>query len=129
MSDLRPEGIPVELGGEKHRLLFTINVIDEIQSRLNKGIFDAMDHIAAAADGDLGHETIRAFCKMVAILVNGGETGPLTERDVGRMVTKDNYRQIAWMVMVAFGMSVPEADEDNENDEENSEDPKASAGR
>lgn len=116
MSDLRPEGITVELGGEKRRLLFTINVIDEIQSRMDEGIFDAMDHIAAAADGDLGHETIEAFCRIVAILLNGGEPGPLQEKDVGRMVTKEQYVQTAWAVLAAFGLSVPEPEEDEEDD-------------
>lgn len=130
MSDLRPEGITIELGGGERRLLFTINVIDEIQSRLNKGIFDAMDHIAAAADGDLGHETITSFCSIAAILLNDGESGPFTEKDVGRMVTKDNYRQTAWAIMAAFGLSLPEPDEeDDESGEEDEDDPKALTGR
>lgn len=128
MSDLRPEGIKVELGGKEYRLLFTINVIDEIQSRLNEGIFDAMDHIAEAAEGDWGHETIMAFCSIVAILLNGGEEGPLTGKDVARMVTKNTYRPVAWAVMAAFGLSMPETDEDeddeDEDDEEDAEDPK-----
>ncbi len=132
MSDLRPEGIQVELGGEERRLLFTVNVIDEIQSRMDEGIFDVMDHIAAAADGDFSHEAIRAFCSVVAILVNGGEDGPLTDRDVGRMVTKDSYRSTAWAVLAAFGLSMPERDEDDEDEDEDGEDdedPKAQTGR
>ncbi|HCT91098.1 MAG TPA: hypothetical protein DF613_06935 [Lachnospiraceae bacterium] len=129
MSDLRPEGITVELGGKEYRLLFTINVIDEIQSKMNKGIFDAMDYIAEAAEGELNCETIRAFCSIVAILLNGGEEGPLTGKNVGRLVTKDTYRPVAWAVMAAFGLSMPEPDEDEdddgEDDEEDTEDPKA----
>ena len=132
MSDLRPEGIEVELGGKKHRLLFTLSVIDGIQSRLGKGIFDAMDHIAEAAEGDMEHETLKAFCAIMAILLNGGETGPLTDNGVARLVTKDSYRPMAWAVMAAFGLSLPEPEEEDEEDEEEEGDedgPKVPAGR
>jgi hypothetical protein len=123
MSDLRPRGIEVELSGQKRELLFTINKIDEIQSEMSLPIFDAMEAVVGAADGDLSKETLDGFKKILSILLTNEEE-TITEDEVGEMVEIRNIRTVAWLVLNAFGISNPEQDEDEEDD-----DPKVQTGQ
>jgi 50S ribosomal subunit-associated GTPase HflX len=123
MSDLRPKGIEIELGGQKRELLFTINKIDEIQSETNKALYDAVSIFVEAADGNTSHEILEEYKKILSIMLSNEET-KVTEEEIGEMVTFPIYRQVAWKVLNAFGISNPEPDEDDEDD-----DPKAETGQ
>ena len=127
MSDLKPHGVKILLGGEEHELLFTINGIDEIQSTMNLPLFEAMSKVAGAADGSTDPETLKAFRTILTILLQdaGMETD---EKKVGRLVLWGEYRQIAGAILEAFGISLPEPDEDEDEADENGESPKATAG-
>lgn len=127
MSDLRPKGIELELGGQKRNLLFTINVVDGIQTRCNLPLWDAMEFIAKAAAGDMDHEMIENFRSILTILLNDDEESSLTEEEVGRMLTKDNYIRVARTVLQAFGVSIPETDDEDDEDED--ADPKVMTGQ
>lgn len=122
MSDLRPKAVEIELGGQKRKLLFTINIIDEIQSELNLPLFDAMRIIGDAADGDVSQETLDGYRKILSILLSN-DSENVSEKEVGDMVTFGNYKQVAWNVLKAFGLSNPEPDEDEDDD------PKAETGQ
>lgn len=126
MSDLRPEGVPVELGGQERHFLFTINAIDEIQTQCNREFFETIDYAAAAANGKMDHETLVCFRSIVTVLVNDESGEHLTEKEVGRMLTLHNYCIIARKVLEAFGVSIPEPDEDKDEDDD---DTKAAAGQ
>ena len=43
MSDLRPQGIPVELGGVERHFLFTMNVIDQLESQYDMTMLDIFE--------------------------------------------------------------------------------------
>lgn len=126
MSDLRPRGVEVEIGGQKHTLLFTINAIDRIQEKCNASLFDAVKYAAQAADGEMDHDTIQNFRTVVTILLNDEDDGDLTEKEVGRMLDLENYKKVAHAVLRAYGISLPDPDE--EDDFEDDEDPKAGTG-
>ena len=131
MSDLRPKGVEIELGGQKRNLLFTINAIDEIQARCNMPLIDVMQYAAKAADGKMDHETLDYFRAVVTTLVNDADGEQHSEKEVGRFLTLENYRPVAWKVLEAYGRSMPDPDEDEENDEEEDgdENPKAGTGQ
>ena len=130
MSELRPESIAVELGGQKRNLLFTINVVDEIQTKCNMPLFNAMKYAAKAADGEIDHETLDNFRIIVTALVNDGGEEQYSEKETGRLLTLGNYRLVAWKVLEAYGISVPDPDEDDEDGEEDEdESPKAETGQ
>lgn len=127
MSDLRPKGVEIELGGQKRNLLFTINAIDEIQERCNMPLIDVMQYAAKAADGKMDHETLDYFRAVVTALVNDADGERHSEKEIGRFLTLDNYRPVAWKVLEAYGLSMPDPDEDDE-EEDVDESPKAGTG-
>lgn len=118
MSDLRPRGIEVELGGQKHRLLLTLNAIDQIQEKCNLPLYDAIKYAAQAADGKMDHDTIQNFRAIVTVLLNDVNDGEFTEKEVGNLLDLDNFRLVAWKVLEAYGLSMPEPDEDADDEDE-----------
>ena len=42
MSDLRPTGAPVVIGGQEYNILFTIGAIEAIQESCNKALVETM---------------------------------------------------------------------------------------
>ena len=130
MSDLRPRGITVEMGGQERNLLFTINAIDEIQERCNLPLMDAVIFVAKAADGSMDHETLGHFRTIATVLVNSEKGEKYSEEEIGRMITLENYLQVARAILEAYGVSLPDPDEDEEEDEEDEdESPKAGTGQ
>lgn len=130
MSDLRPKAVGVKLGEQERNLLFTINSIDEIQTTLNMPLIDAMKFVARAADGRMDHDTLISFRAVTTILLNCNSTEELTEKEVGGLITLENYRHVAWSVMEAYGISLPDPDEDEEFEEDDEEiDPNVETGQ
>ena len=54
MSDLRPTGAPVTIGGQEYNILFTIGAIEAIQETCNKALVNIMPAIARVADYKTG---------------------------------------------------------------------------
>lgn len=129
MSDLRPNGIKVEIGGQERNLLFTINVIDEIQASCNMPLFDAMGIIAGAAGGQMDHETLVVYRHMLTALLNRENQGNLTEKEVGEMVDLQSYIPMAVAMLQAYGISMPERDEDELEEEQEGQDPNLETGQ
>lgn len=132
MSDLRPQGVKVEIGGQERTFLFSLNAIDEIQEACNMPLIDAMKKIAEAIDGNAqDHEALVTFRTVVTSLINGSGDEPLTEDEVGQMIHIDNYKKIGWKVLEAYGISIPDPDDKDEEDEdeEEEEDPNLETGQ
>lgn len=116
MSDLRPRGTPINLGGKERYLLFTLNVIDEIQDRYNKNLHEIINDLTRE---DVASHTLR---DLVTILLNDeaakrAEPGALeqvTEKDVGEMIGLDNYYQVTAAILAAYGISLPQPEEDDD---------------
>ena len=123
MSDLNPHGVKVNIGGEEHELLFTVNVIDEIQSTVGKPLFDAMGDVSRAVYDINDLEALKSFKAVLAILVNEGG-GNTDAKTIGKKILWTEISALARAMVEAFGISLPEPDED-EDDEEGSDSPKA----
>lgn len=121
MSDLRPHPVGVVIGEQTYKLSFNLRAIDEIQAACNLGLFDAIKHVAAAADGVTDRDTLRVFKQVFCALTGTDEDA------AGEMIDLSNFQSIAWRIMEAYGISVPEPDEDEDEDED--ADPKAQTGR
>lgn len=130
MSDLRPQGVEVEIGGQKRSFLFTINVIDEIQEKCNLPLIDVMKRIVDFIDKNAeDHEAITVFKNVVAALLNGdGSEEKLEADEVGRLIHLGNYKMVAWKVLEAYGVSIPDPDDRDEEDDED-EDPNPETGQ
>lgn len=118
MSDLRPRGIPIELDGVERHFLFTLNTIDELQETYGKNLYEVLTDLTQEGG------TAPMLRNIVAFLLNqeaarnkrlgGPELPEVTEKDVGDMVGVDNYYEVLSAVLRAYGISMPEADEDED---------------
>ena len=116
MSDLRPIGIPVMLDGVERYFLFTLNVIDEIQSHYGMTVIDAMEKLYNPEDES---KTVRFFVH--TLLNDEAERGKwkdpdcnlktVSEKEVGWMVNKFNLEEVKAAICGAFKISVPEPDD------------------
>ena len=66
MSDLRPTGAPVVMGGQEYNILFTIGAIEAIQETCNKALVKIMPAIARVADYKTDSEDIKTLYSVVA---------------------------------------------------------------
>ena len=57
MSDLKPCGIKVDIGGVEHEFLFTIEIIEAIQENCNAPLMELIGNISRVADGGTGSES------------------------------------------------------------------------
>ncbi len=116
MSDLRPVGVPVEVEGVERHFLFTLNVIDEIQEHFKMELSQVIDNMT---DKEKSNSTVRY---LVSALLNdeaereagrGRELKRYTEKEAGWLVTLDNISDILLAIFKAYGLSLPEPDEDS----------------
>lgn len=111
MSDLKPEGIDIELGGEKRNFLFTINVIDDLQDKFDEDLEKIMERLKGE------RELTKALKEIVAVLINDDyerkeDETRVTGRKVGGMISRENLLEAHMAVLMAYGCSLPEPDED-----------------
>lgn len=115
MSDLRPIGVPIVLGGEQRDLLFTVNAIDEIQSTTGRPVDEVVHDLQDKM------QAVKTLRFLMTVLINDDirrkrrsgrtEEKPLLEEEVGWMLTQDNIVEATGAVLVAYGVSLPEPDE------------------
>lgn len=119
MSDLNPIGVSIELGGVERHFLFTLNVVDAVESHYGCTVFDALEKLTSR---DTQSEAIRFF---VATLLNDDadyqrwknpefDLQHVTEKQVGWLVTVDNINKVMAAILKAYGISMPEPDEDDD---------------
>ena len=118
MSDLRPTGISVNLGGQERKLLFTLNAIDTLQDEHDKPIEEI---IGSLSDDKKSH---KIFISVVTALLNdeaerekimnGKELPVVTEQLTGWMIAQDNYANVFIAVLRAYGYSMPDPDDDSD---------------
>lgn len=117
MSDLRPQGVKVNLDGVEREFLFTMNAIEEIQSKYGKTVLDVLTEIS---DQEKMPETIKSITSI--LLTDEAErkkwkdpdsTLPsVSEKEAGWMVTADNIDEVTVAILRAYRISIPEPDED-----------------
>lgn len=118
MSDLKPRGVPIVLEGVGERnLLFDFNAIDELQEKYSKNLLEILNDMTQS-----GTKDVSLFRSVVTILLNaeqerllllhGEEIPVVTERAVGGMLGLDNYTEVLRAVLKAYGISMPEPEED-----------------
>lgn len=120
MSDLRPRGIPFEINGVERRLLFTLNAIDRIQEKYKKTLSEVLDMML---EGNLSDHVLRDV--LLILLEDEREREKykdpdshieqLTEKELGWFLSMDNQYDIMKLVFRAYGISIPETDENDPN--------------
>ena len=123
MSDLRPVGVPIDLGGVERHFLFTLNAIDAVESHYGCPVFEALGKITVS---ETQSEALRFF---VATLVNDeaerekwknpeSDLRVITEKEAGWLISVDNISKIIKAILLAYGISVPEPDGDDDPNQE-----------
>ena len=119
MSDLNPKGIVVVINGQEHHLLLTIHKIDEIQARCNMPLHDAIGAVAEAAGENTDTEVMKTFCTVLSVLLSTSGHEVAAE-DIRETLDYREYSSTAWAILAAYGISMPESDEEEEDGEEES---------
>ena len=98
MSAIKDGRLPIVLDKERH-LLFSLNVLDEMQDRF--GGFDTLAEVLS------GKESIKNLRWLLTLLLNEGAGDgeePLTEKQVGHMIHTGNFDEVRTAIFRAFAM-------------------------
>ena len=115
MGIFKPRGVAIVLNGEERHFLFTLNMIDQIEEKYDKPLMEVLED---AGNGHLMRD-------IVVILLNDEaernkrmkasvEYSTVTEADVGDMIGLDNYYEVMKALLKAYGISMPEVDEEED---------------
>lgn len=125
MSDLKPRGVPIELDGEIRHIFFTLNIIDQLEEEYDQTLYEIIEELTVAEQNN------HMLRDIVTVLLNceaernarlGADTAQLvvSQEDVGNMIGLDNYYEVLKAVMEAYGISIPESEEGDEDPNETS---------
>lgn len=123
MSDLRPTGTAITIGGVERHFLFTLAVIDEIQSTYDQPVSEVINRLANEKD------VYQTVAYLALVLINDeiernnyfkGSSDPLmTEKELKWLITMETTKDVGIAIMKAYGLSLPEDDEDEDDDDPN----------
>ena len=110
MSDLRPAGVNTKIGEEEHNLLFTLNVIDAVQSEYDQTVGKTLSELS---DWRKAPERLRFVLKE---LLNDekarkGSYEAYTAVEVGSMITAAEMPELTAAVIASYAGAVPEEEE------------------
>lgn len=117
MSAMKDGGCTVELKGKAYRLLFTLNALDEIQTRF--GGYDKLDEVFNQSNPDWVKDTKW----LLAMLVNEGlleedENAKIfTEQQIGRMIHIGNLAEVHRAIYASFAAGTAGDGEDGRDTE------------
>ncbi len=117
---LKPIGIEINIDDKPRKLLFTINVVDELQEHFDLPIGEILESVFSKTDTKNSYKNFR---KIITSLVNEdaeihNDTAPdkwepVTEKYVGRCLTLQNSGAVMAAMLQAFTLHLPKNDEDN----------------
>jgi hypothetical protein len=111
MSAIKDGRLPIVLDKERH-LLFSLNVIDEMQDK-----FGGFDKLAEMLKGKDGIKNLRWL--LTLLLNEGADDGEeqLTEKQVGKMIHTGNFNEVKTAIFKAFAMGNSGTTEPPQDDE------------
>ena len=121
MSDMQPIGTPLTLlDGVERRVLFTLSVVDEIQSKYNETVPEVFQRT-----GDLKQQS-DVVAYLVTTLINNTAKRDKTDDTVTEEYVKDQIDMIILpkinrAIARSYGYSVPEPDEDDDESDSETE--------
>lgn len=127
MSDLRPTGAPVVIGGQEYNILFTIGAIEAIQESCNKALVETMPAIVNIANYGTSTEDVKTFYNVIAAFLTVDTGKEVKAEDIDGIIKPAEMQKIAITLLEAYGFSMPDPDSDDEDSEEN-EDPNQETG-
>lgn len=117
MSDLRPVGVPVMIEGVERHMLFTLNVIDEMQEHYNEPLAEIINNLMkkSSAVKTLRYMTYALLEDELQRKAAGGEKlKKYSEKEIGWLITRENEEEIMLAILKAYGLALPESDDEEE---------------
>lgn len=116
MSDLRPVGVPVIIEGVERHMLFTLNVIDEVQEHYDKPLAEIINELMekASAVKTMRYLTYALLEDEVQRKEAAGESlKHYSEKEIGWLITRENQEEILLVILKAYGLALPENEEED----------------
>jgi hypothetical protein len=123
MRDLRPKGIEINIDGKQRSLLFTINVIDELQERYDLAIYEVIQKLFSEEEKDK-KESYKVLKCITTVLINEDvaihndeseeKWEEVTEKYIGRKLTIENMGYVAILILKAYQNSLTTSEEDTD---------------
>ena len=117
MSAIKDGRYPMELGGETRHLLFSLNVLDELQDEFG----DIQSLTDILNDSSNSAKNVKTLLTLLLNEGRGGSEPPLDEKQVGRMVLAGALPDIKVAIVKAFLLGVSGTTELPEDDGEDDE--------
>lgn len=124
MEILKQMGEPLNIDDKERHLLFTLNVIDEIQEHYDKLISDVLSEMLGESE-EQRRKSYSVLRYVVTALVNEDveihneasedKWQNVTEEYIGRRLNNRNYGEVALRVIRAFQRHLPESDDNDPN--------------
>ena len=124
MSAIKDGGYTVTLKGKEYRLLFTLNALDEIQTKF--GGYDKLNEVFNKSNPDWVKDTKW----LLTLLINEGlleedENAALfTEQQIGRLIHMGNLAEVQRAIFASFAAGTA-GDEESSRDTETEDDEEA----
>lgn len=122
-NDFSPLGVPVIIGGEERRFLFTFNLIAELQQDyespvfdvLKSMIYDGVNEYNAVVVIDVVHKLLEDEIEYRKFIGDDTKLKRYTRKQVGWLITNRNVNDIFNAVLQAWGYSMPDPKDEDEN--------------
>jgi len=124
-NDFNPLGVPIEIGGEERRFLFTFNLIADLQKdyeapvyeTLNSMIYDGANEFNAAVVVDVVYRLLEDEIEYRKFIGDTTKLKKYSRRQVGYLITNHNAGDVFNTILQAWTLSMPKpAEEDEEED-------------
>lgn len=105
LSEIRNNGIKIELDGKEYRIIFDLNAMAEVEDKYGS---------VGKAVTAMQHGSFKAIrCVLWAMLIH--DNPELTEKEVGSMVTVGNLDEIVDHITAAVNKDLPDEEEKSED--------------
>lgn len=118
MSDMNPKPIEIKFDEKIYKVTFNINVIDDVQNHFNTPLGEICSLLADDVNicGNVRYILTSLLNDAIEEqeFVIGEKIPKLTEHEVGRKINIENFGYFQNKVFEAFGISMPEFNEDDD---------------
>lgn len=129
MSAIKDGGYTVTIKGKEYRLLFTLNALDEIQTKF--GGYDELDKIFNQSNKDWIKDTKWLLTMLIneGLLEEDENAALFTEQQIGRLIHVGNLTEIQRAIYASFAAGAAGDGESSKNIDGENEEGEMKAGQ
>lgn len=127
MRILKPVGVEIELDDKPRKLLFTVDIIDEVQNHYDMYVVDVLNSIFSSESKENMRDAYNKVSFIFTLLLNGdvkrhNKDNPgdiwneITEEWIrSEWLTNSNVAIFGGLILKAFNESLPKSDDEDPN--------------